>query len=56
MRSVLLELRLKKLIFVIRYRFLIQDEDVRYVIVMDLQTTLISLVYVEVLKKIQPFP
>ena len=56
MRSVFLELRLEKLILVIRYRFLIQDEYVRYVIVMDLQVIFISLVYVEVLKKIQPFP
>ncbi len=56
MRSVFLELRLKKLILVIRYRFLIQDEDVRYIIVMDLQITMISLVFVKVLKEIQPFP
>ena len=39
MRSVFLELRLKELVLVIGYRFLIQDEDIRYIIVMDLQKT-----------------
>ena len=55
MRSVFLELRLEELVLVIGYRFLVQDEDIRYIIVMDLQRLLVSHFYVERFTMSRPF-
>ena len=50
MRSVFLELRLKELVLMIGYRFLVQDEDIRYIIIMDLRRLLVCHIYIEKLQ------
>lgn len=55
MGSIFLELRLEKLVLMIRYRFLVQDEDVSYVIVMDLHSMSLAS-YKLIAKGSQPFP
>ena len=55
MRSVFLELRLKELVLMIGYRFLVQDEDIRYIIVMDLQRLLVSHNNIERFTMSRPF-
>ena len=55
MRSVFLKLRLKELALMIGYRFLVQDEDIRYIIVMDLQRLLVGQDYIERFTMSRPF-
>lgn len=55
MRSVFLKLRLKELVLMIGYRFLVQDKDIRYIIVMDLQRLLVNHIYIERFAMTTPF-
>ena len=55
MRSVFLKLRLKELVLMIGYRFFVQDEDIRYIIVMDLRRLLVGHIYIKRFTMFRPF-